>query len=326
MLAHNDLVGLYSIIPTPATPNADRWDAVDTVDLAETERVLNALIADGVQGLIVLGTTGECATITPSEYQAFVDCVLSTVRKRVPTFVGTSALGTHEVIARTRFARERGADGVLTGLPQWQPCTTDMAVEFYKSLSTAFPDLSVMVYANTRAFRYAFGPEFWERVVTAAPTVMSAKFARPAALLAAQAAARGKVHFLPHESAMMAFYDLAPQTTKACWSTASSMGPEPALAIVRAILAGRIDEARAIAKDLAWAGETVDPIIEQPEVFASFNIQIEKLRIEAAGYCKTGPIRPPYHVVPEEYAKLARENGERWAQLRPKYASQATPA
>lgn len=324
MLQHNDLVGCYAIIPTPATPDADRWDAVNTVDLAETERVINALIADGVNGLIILGTTGECATLTPEEYRSFVDCVLSTVRKRVPTFVGTSALGTHEIVARTRFARQQGADGVLTGLPQWQPCTLDMAVELYRSLSEGFPDLAVMVYANSRAFRFPFAPDFWERVVAAAPTVMAAKFARPGALLAAQQAAKGKVHFLPHESAMLPFYELAPLTTKACWSTSASMGPEPALAVVRAILAGRIDDARAVAADLAWAGETVNPIIEQPDIFASFNIQIEKLRIEAAGYCKTGPIRPPYQVVPEEYAAAARECGVRWAALRKKYATALT--
>jgi dihydrodipicolinate synthase/N-acetylneuraminate lyase len=324
MLQHDDIRGCYAIIPTPATPDADRWDAVNTVDLAETERVINALIADGVNGLIVLGTTGECATLTGDEYQTFVDCVLSTVRKRIPTFVGTSALGTHEIVARTRFARDRGADGVLTGLPQWQPCTLDMAVELYRELSAGFPDLAVMVYANSRAFRFPFGPDFWERVVAVAPTVVAAKFARPPALLAAQQAAKGKVHFLPHESAMMRFYELAPQTTTACWSTCASMGPEPALAIARALLEGRIDDARAIDAELAWAGEPVHPIIEQPEVFASFNIQIEKLRIEAAGYCKTGPIRPPYHVVPEDYAAAARENGKRWKELRAKYARAVT--
>jgi len=102
------------------------------------------------------------------------------------------------------------------------------------------------------------------------------------------------------------------------------MGPEPALAVVRAILEGRIADARAVTADLAWAGESVDPIIEQPEIFASFNIQIEKLRIEAGGYCKTGPIRPPYQVVPDEYAAAARECGLRWASLREKYKATVT--
>jgi dihydrodipicolinate synthase/N-acetylneuraminate lyase len=321
MLGPSDLTGVYAIIPTPATANADRWDAVETVDLTETARLLEALIADGVDGLIVLGTTGECATITRDEYEVFVDCVLATVRKRVPTFVGTTQLGTHEVVYRTRFARDRGADGILLGMPMWQPLTDDMAVEYYATMSAAFPGLALMVYGNSRAFRYPFPPIFWERVVAAAPTVMAAKFARPADLLPALAAAKGRVHFLPHESAAMKFYELSPGTTKACWSTAASMGPEPAMALMRAIAAGEIDRAKAIAKDLAWAGSAMEGVTQKPELFASLNIQMEKIRIDTAGYTKTGPIRPPYQIIPDEYAAMARENGERWKTLRPKYAS-----
>lgn len=321
MLSPSDLVGVYAIIPTPAKADADRWDAVDTVDLVETERVIQALIRDGVNGLIVLGTTGECATITRDEFETFVDCTLQTVGGRIPTFVGTTQLGTHEIVYRTRFAQERGADGILLGMPMWQPLMTDMAVDFYKTISAAFPDLAIMVYGNSRAFRYPFPPEFWERVTAVAPTVMSAKFARPADLMPALAAAKGRVHFLPHESATMKFVDLSPETTKACWSTASSMGPEPALALMRALAAGDLASARAIDKDLAWAGEPMDELTRSPELFASLNIQVEKLRIDSAGYCHTGPIRPPYQVVPEEYVASSREIGARWKQLRAKYAS-----
>lgn len=320
MLQANDLVGVYAIIPTPAKPGADRADAVDTVDLEETERVIEALIRDGVDGLIVLGTTGECATITRDEFERFVDCTLATVRRRIPTFVGTTQLGTHEIVYRTRFAQERGADGILLGLPMWQPLLLDAAVEFYRTIAATFPDLSIMVYGNTRAFRFAFAPAFWEAVVAAAPTVMSAKFARPADLPGALAAAKGRVNFLPHESAAMTFYELAPETTTACWSTAASMGPEPALAIMRALRAGDVESARAIAADLRWAGEAMESVVRQPELFASLNIQMERLRIETAGYTKTGPIRPPYHLIPPEYAAMARENGERWKTLRAKYA------
>ena len=95
MLTAADFRGVYAIIPTPAKEGAERWDAVETVDLAETERVVGRLIADGVQGLIALGTTGECATLADEDYKAFVDCVLATVKKRIPTFIGTTALGTH---------------------------------------------------------------------------------------------------------------------------------------------------------------------------------------------------------------------------------------
>ena len=321
MLGPADLRGVYAIIPTPAKAGADRADAVDTVDLAETARVVDRLIGDGVHGLMVLGTTGECATVTGLEFEAFVDCVLTTVKKRIPTFIGTTALGTHEVVRRTRFAAERGADGILLGLPMWQPLTVDMAVEYYHGISETFPRLALMVYGNGRAFRFSFPPEFWRRVVEVAPTLMAAKYSRPKALLDALAACNGRVHFLPHDGGVAKFAELSPATTTACWSTAASMGPEPVLEQMRALLASDGDALRRIAADLDWAREPIAEITGDPDLFATYNIQLEKIRIEAAGYCKAGPIRPPYNVMPERYAECARETARRWRQLCGKYAS-----
>ena len=325
MLGPTDIRGVYAIIPTPAKDGADRWDAVDTVDLAETERVVNALVRDGANGLIVLGTTGECATLTNDEYEGFVDCVLATMKKRIPTFVGTTALGTHEVIRRTRFAGERGADGVLLGLPMWQPLTVDMAVEYYRSVSEAFPKLGIMVYGNGRAFRFSFPPEFWTRVVDAAPTLMAAKYSRPQALLAALEASKGRVHFLPHDGGLAKFAELSPSTTTACWSTAASMGPGPVLAQMRAHLANDAEESKRIAADLSWVREPIKEIVSDADLFATYNIQLEKIRIQAAGYCKAGPIRPPYNVMPQPYVDKVHEHAQRWRQLCDKYAKAPAP-
>jgi len=325
MLKPTDLRGVYAIIPTPAKDGADRWDAVDTVDLDETERIINRLINDGIDGLIVLGTTGECATLTGEEHESFVDCVLETVRKRIPTFVGTTALGTHEVVRRTRFAAERGADGILLGLPMWQPLTIDMAVEFYRSVSEAFPRLALMVYGNNRAFRFSFPPEFWSRVVEVAPNLMAAKYSRPNALLDALAASKGRVHFLPHDGGVAKFAELSPETTTACWSTAASMGPEPVMAQMRAQLAGDAEELRKIGADLAWVRAPIKELTSNADLFATYNIQVEKMRIEMAGYCKAGPIRPPYHIMPEPYVEMVREHARRWRQLCEKYSKVVAP-
>jgi dihydrodipicolinate synthase/N-acetylneuraminate lyase len=322
MLTATGFHGLYAIIPTPATANADRWDATATVDLTETARLIDTLIGDGVDGLIALGTTGECATLTTSEYETFVECVLATVRGRIPTLIGTTALGTHEVVRRTRFAQDRGADGILLGLPMWQPCTPDMAIPYYASISAAFPKLGIMVYANARAFRFNFSdPAFWEQLVPAAPTVVAAKFSRANALLPLLAAAKGRVHFLPHDDAVHAFMELSPETTTACWATSASMGPEPPRALIDAILAHDLERAAAVAADIAWANEPTKALLADADLFASYNIQLEKTRINSAGYCNAGPVRPPYDVFPDVYRAGAVECGVRWRQLRKKYAS-----
>jgi hypothetical protein len=70
----------------------------------------------------------------------------------------------------------------------------------------------------------------------------------------------------------------------------------------------------------AWTREPIAKLSSDPDLFATYNIHLEKIRIEAAGYCKAGPIRPPYNFMPEPYAECARENARRWRQLCEKYA------
>jgi trans-o-hydroxybenzylidenepyruvate hydratase-aldolase len=325
MLSATDIRGVYAIIPTPATAEAATWDATETVDLVETARLVEALVADGVNGLIALGTTGECATLTSSEYECFVDTFLKSVRGRVPAFVGTSALGTHEVIRRTRFANERGADGILLGLPMWQPCTIEMATRYYASISEAFPELALMVYANARAFRFNFSdPAFWQALLPVAPTVMAAKFSRANGLLPLLEVTDKRVHFLPHDDAVFSFNELSSETTTACWATSASMGPEPPIALMDAILAEDSVRAKAIADDIAWANAPTKSLSSNPDLFASYNIQMEKTRINSAGYCNAGPTRPPYDVFPDELRDGAIDVGVRWKQLRAKYARAKT--
>lgn len=318
MLSASDMQGLYGIIATPANQGAERWDAVDTINTEETERLTNQLIADGVSGLIVLGTTGEGATVTEDEYRTFVDCFLSTVNGRVPTFVGATTLGTHQTVARLRFAQEHGATGTLLGLPMWQPCTEEMALDFYETISSAFPDLALMVYGNPNAFRYDFPVEFWARLVERAPTAMSAKFGSPANYREILDATHGRINFLPMDMFAYPMACISPATLTACWATAAGMGPQPSVALINAILADEMDRAKLISEEIGLACETfLSPA--GFAVFAHYNIQLEKLRIQAAGYCDPGPIRPPYNVIPDDMAEGARECGRRWAELVEKY-------
>jgi len=318
MLETKDLQGVLAIMPTPAKDGADSLDAVDTVDLDETARLAESLVRDGVSGIMVLGTMGECATVSRSDYDAYVTCLLETVCGRVPTFVGTTALGSHEIAQRIRFVKDRGATGTLLGVPMWQPATLDMAVKFYGTVAEAFPDFPIMVYANARAFRFAFDTDFWRRVVNVAPTVMSAKFSNRGILRDVVAATEGRVNFVPPIGLAYEFAQISPKTANTCWTP--SVGPQPALALMKALAAGDGGRAKAVADDIAWAAEPHHAITGSQEVFASYNIQMEKILMGASGYCKPGPIRPPYDVMPEDFEEACRESGRRYSELRAKYA------
>jgi len=74
------------------------------------------------------------------------------------------------------------------------------------------------------------------------------------------------------------------------------------------------------AADIAWANEPHHAITGSQEIFASYNIQLEKVLMAASGYCKTGPIRPPYDYMPDDFRKAATEGGQRYGKLREKYS------
>lgn len=280
MLTAKDYQGLYAIIPTPARPNAGSYDATNTVDLAETERLIQALLRDGASGLIVLGTTGECATLSEPDYNAFVECVLETVGRRVPTLVGATAMGAHEVVRRLRKIRDLKGDGTLLGLPMWQPLTTGPAVDFYAEISRLFPELAIMAYANARAFRYDFPQEFWAAVAKEAPTVTSAKYSRTQGLAELLAATEGKINFMANDMVVQDFYAISPETTTAGWSTAAGMNPLPAVELMRAIKEGRTEAIAEMAAAIAWANAPLKSIFDDAEVFGKYTIQLEKTRFE----------------------------------------------
>lgn len=324
MLLANEIRGMYAITPTPAKVGADRLLAKNTVDLDETERLVNALIDDGCRGLIALGTTGECPTLSQEDYEAFVSCFVETASKRVPTFIGATSLGGHDIALRLKYLEDCGADGTLLGLPMWQPMTTESAVSFYAEISQSFPNLAVMVYANQRAFRYPFAEDFWEQVITQAPTVVAAKVSKPRSLSALLDIVGGRVNIIPNEMMLEHFYLESPATTTACWATAGSMGPKPIIELMDAVQKNDNVAVKKLSAILAWANQPIVSLVSNPEEFALYTIQMEKARINAAGYCRPGPVRSPYGCMPESLRRDSEECGRRWALLNSFVASGAS--
>ena len=64
---------------------------------------------------------------------------------------------------------------------------------------------------------------------------------------------------------------------------------------MKALAARDAQQAKAVADDIAWAVEPHHVVTGSQEVFASYNIQLEKILMGASGYCKLSPTRPPYN-------------------------------
>jgi 4-(2-carboxyphenyl)-2-oxobut-3-enoate aldolase len=318
----SDVRGVYAIMPTPALPGAGDPAATDTVDHAETARAVRALIDDGVDAVLTTGTFGECATLTWDELRAFAETAVAAAAGRVPVFAGATTLNTRDTIARARVLRDLGVSGMLLGRPMW--CYLDDAgiVAYYQAVAAAVPELAIIVYDNPEAFKGKISAVAY-RQLAALPQVIAAKYTSLGPSFADELAAMdGRMRALPVDRDWCSAWEKAPQEIVACWSGSVSCGARPHVELARRIAAGDADGARELTAEFAQAAQGFLPQGDF-RLFAQYNIQLEKIRINEAGYINAGPPRPPYLNCPADYADGARASGRRFAALDAKYRQQA---
>lgn len=325
MLTVDDIQGVYVLPPTPALEGAGGWEALDTVDVDETARMVELLCRPGVSGLGLFGTTGEGHSLLWDEKLACAEAVVAAAAGRVQVFAGATALGTREVVRQMRAFRDLGVDGVLVGLPLWQTPTVDNAVGFFADLSAAVPDLAVMVYSNSWFFKFGFPPEFWRGVAERAPTVVAAKCTHGFGHFVEDlAAVDGRIRLMPGEFGIFEARRLAPDSIRAVWSTQAALGPEPFVALLEAATKGDDAAFDAVVADF----RQVPPYVPEGAMsnrdltddFARYNTQVAKWRLNASGLIAAGPPRPPYTDLPDAWKAQVEREVAAYADLRAKYA------
>jgi trans-o-hydroxybenzylidenepyruvate hydratase-aldolase len=328
LLSVNDVHGVWAILSTPAKPGAEDWRMENTVDLEETARVVDGLIKAGIDGILSLGTFGECSTLTWEEKQQFMSVVVETARGRLPVFGGTTKLNTRDTIRHTRWAKDLGMDGTMLGIPMWCAPSVDTAVTFYRDVAEACPDMAICIYANPEAFKFNFPPPFWAQV-SKIPQVIMTKYIGVAGLLLNLEVSGRRLRFLSTESDYYGAARMAPEDCTAFWTGGALCGPRLSLAlrdtVKRAKETGDWSAAKRLSDEIAKAAQTLFPNGSFHD-FSMYNIGLVKEYQNAAGWMKAGPCRPPYHVIPEPYLEGARETGRRIAALNRKLESGELPS
>ncbi len=100
---------LTGIVPPMITPLLDR----DTLDRAGLEKLIEHILAGGVSGLFILGTTGEGPSLSYRLRRELVQSVCAQVRQRVPVLVGITDTAFVESAGVARVAADAGADAVV---------------------------------------------------------------------------------------------------------------------------------------------------------------------------------------------------------------------
>jgi 4-hydroxy-tetrahydrodipicolinate synthase len=103
------------------------------------------LLAGGIDGIVVVGSTGEGATLTPEERQRALELVLEEAKGRAFVIAGTGTNATDSTIQLTRSAKDAGADGVMLVTPYYNKPTPDGIVRHFEAVARAV-DLPIIAY------------------------------------------------------------------------------------------------------------------------------------------------------------------------------------
>src|SRR6202049_2518347 len=94
-------------------------------------------IAEGTNGLVPVGTTGESPTLSHEEHRQVVEWCIEQAKGRVPVIAGSGSNSTREAIELSRHAQESGADAVLVVTPYYNKPTQEGLYQHFKAINDA---------------------------------------------------------------------------------------------------------------------------------------------------------------------------------------------
>jgi 4-hydroxy-tetrahydrodipicolinate synthase len=149
----------HGIIPPLVTPLRDR----DELDEPGLERLIEHVLAGGVHGLFLLGTTGEAPSLGYGLRRRFLSRVAALVKGRVPLLVGITDTAFVESVGIARHAAEIGAAAVVLATPYYFPAGQTELIGYVERLLPELP-LPVMLYNMPSLTKVAFETETLARL------------------------------------------------------------------------------------------------------------------------------------------------------------------
>jgi 4-hydroxy-tetrahydrodipicolinate synthase len=127
-------------IPALITPMKD-----GRVDEAAFRKLVNWQIAEGSNGLVPCGTTGESPTLSHDEHMRVIELCVEEAKGRVPVIAGAGSNATDEAIALTRHAKEVGCDAVLSVTGYYNKPSQEGQYRHFMAIAEAV-DIPILLY------------------------------------------------------------------------------------------------------------------------------------------------------------------------------------
>lgn len=121
------------------------FDENGEIDFQATKNLINYLIANGTDGLVVSGTTGESPTLTEEEKVKLFKFTVDVVNGRVPVIAGTGSNNTKGSIELTILAEDVGVDGIMLVAPYYNNPSQEGLYQHFKTISEV-TSLPIILY------------------------------------------------------------------------------------------------------------------------------------------------------------------------------------
>jgi dihydrodipicolinate synthase/N-acetylneuraminate lyase len=162
--------GVYPAATTQFAPDL-------SIDIAATQAGLDALVRDGVHGIIAMGTCGENNSLDADEKRTLLKAAKEVVAGRVPIIVGVSEFTSPRAAAFARDAEALGADGLMV-LPAMVYVPTEEELVAHFRMVAEATSLPIMLYNNPPAYRVNIGVEALKRLADI-PNIVAVKESAP---------------------------------------------------------------------------------------------------------------------------------------------------
>ena len=162
-----DLHGTYTAFITPFKDDL-------SVDFEAINELIEKQIAANIEGLVVLGTTGEAQTLTMKEKVAIMLKIQEQVNGRVPIIVGTGSNDTRATIEFTMLAAEHHFDGVLLVAPYYNKPTQEGLYNHFLAISESV-DINMIIYNVPGRTSVNISPETVQKIAEECSNVIAIK-------------------------------------------------------------------------------------------------------------------------------------------------------
>ena len=116
-----------------------------SVDFERLNTLIDWHIANGTDGIVAVGTTGETATLSVQEHLKVMEATIKHVNKRIPVIAGTGANNTKEAIELSKSAEQLGADYTLSVVPYYNKPSQEGMYQHFKAIAEA-TSIPMIVY------------------------------------------------------------------------------------------------------------------------------------------------------------------------------------